>query len=55
MVHQIKWDFQKLIVIRDLSIFGNILSSVAKKGIDIARRLRKYFLDKQYVNLIKNT
>ena len=35
------------IVIRDLSIFVNILSSLAKKGIDIARSLRKDFLDKQ--------
>ena len=35
------------IVIRDLSIFRNILSSAAKKGTDIARSLWKDFLDKQ--------
>ena len=35
------------IVIRDLSIFRNILSSAAKKGTDIARNLWKDFLDKQ--------
>ena len=34
-------------VLRDKPIFGNILSSVAKKEIYIARNLRKYFLDKQ--------
>ena len=34
------------IVIRDLSIFRNILSSAAKRGRDIARSLWKDFLDK---------
>ena len=34
-------------VIRDIPIFGNILSSVAKKGTDIARNFGKDFLDKQ--------
>ena len=34
-------------VILDIPTFGNILLSVAKNGTDIARNLRKYFLDKQ--------
>ena len=34
-------------VLRDRLILGNILSSVANKGIDIARNLGKDFLDKQ--------
>ena len=31
----------------DIVIFGNILSSLAKKGTDIARNLGKNFLNKQ--------
>ena len=34
-------------IICDTPIFGNILLSVAKKGTDIARNLRKHFLAKQ--------
>ena len=34
-------------VLRDIPIFGNILSSVAKKGTDIARNLGKKFLYKK--------
>ena len=34
-------------VIRNVPIFGNILSSVTKKGTVIARNLRKNFLDEQ--------
>ena len=34
-------------VFRDIHIFGNILSSVAKKEIDIARSLRNNFLENQ--------
>ena len=34
-------------VLRGIPIFGNILSSVAKKGTDVARNLGKIFLDKQ--------
>ena len=34
-------------VFRDIRIFGNILSSVAKKEIDIARSLRNNFLENQ--------
>ena len=34
-------------VLCDIPIFGNILSSVAKKGTDIARNLGKKFVDKQ--------
>ena len=34
-------------VLRDIPIFRNILSSVAKKGTDIARNLEKIFLNKQ--------
>ena len=32
-------------VISDMSIFGNILSNLVTKGIDIVRGLGKYFLD----------
>ena len=35
------------VVIRNIPIFGNILSSVAKKGTGIARILGKDFVDKQ--------
>ena len=35
------------IFIGDFPIFGNVLSSVAKKGTDIARSLGNDFLDKQ--------
>ena len=42
------------IVIRNLPIFGNFLSRVAKKETDIARSLGKDFLDKQIEKLIKN-
>ena len=38
---QLEW------VLLDMTIFGNILLSVAKKGTDLARDLRKNFLDKQ--------
>ena len=34
-------------VICDISIFGNSLSNLATKGIDIARDLAKDFLDKE--------
>ena len=34
-------------VVYDISIFGNALSSAAKKGTDIARNLEKNFLDKE--------
>ena len=34
-------------VLRDIPIFRNILSNVAKKGTDIARNLEKIFLNKQ--------
>ena len=34
-------------VIRDIPIFGNILSNIATKAMDIARNLGKHFLDKQ--------
>ena len=34
-------------VLHDIPIFGNILSSVTKKGTDLARDLAKTFLDKQ--------
>ena len=35
------------VVIRDIPIFGNILSNVAKKETDVVRNLEKDFLDKQ--------
>ena len=34
-------------VLRDVTIFGNILLGEAKKGTDIARNLGKNFIDKQ--------
>ena len=34
-------------VVHDIPIFGNVLSSAAKKGTDIARNLEKNFLDKE--------
>ena len=34
-------------VLPDVPTFGNILSSVSKKGVDIARNLGKHFLNKQ--------
>ena len=40
-------------VSNDTPIFENILSSVAKKRIDLARDLRKFFLDKQIGRLNK--
>ena len=40
-------------IARDISIFGNILLSVAKKGTNLARDLGKYFLDKRIERLIK--
>ena len=38
---------QSAAVIRDIPVFGNILSSVAKKGTDMAASVGKNFLDKQ--------
>ena len=35
------------VVIRDIPIFGNILSNVAKKETDVVTNLEKDFLDKQ--------
>ena len=35
------------VVIRDIPMFGNIPSSIAKKGTDIARSLENDFLDKE--------
>ena len=34
-------------VLRDIPIFGNILSNKTKKGTDIARNFGKNYLDKQ--------
>ena len=43
-------------VLRDIPIFRNILSRVAKKGTDLARDLGKFFLDKQRsYNRFRNT
>ena len=41
-------------VLRGIPIFGNILSSLAKKNPVIARNLAKNFIDKQIDRLIKN-
>ena len=35
------------LLIRDIPIFGSILSSAAKKGTDMTRNFGKYFLDKK--------
>ena len=43
------------VIICDIPIYGNILSSVAKKGTNIARNLGKDFLDlSKKIKLIKN-
>ena len=41
-------------VLRNIPIFGNILSSVVKKGVDLARASGKIFLDKQIDRFNKN-